>query len=52
MANSLFVVGEIGGVDYNEGLSNKKSLEEMKSWVPYVVAAIGSAVNVMSFLLT
>jgi hypothetical protein len=48
MTNSLFIVGEIGGVDYNGGLdqTKHKSLEEMKSWVPYVVDAISSAVNV------
>jgi hypothetical protein len=50
MASSLFVVGEIGGVDYIGGLVNKKSLDEMKTWVPYVVSAIISAVDVTSFL--
>lgn len=46
MTSSLFVVGEIGGVDYIGGLSNNRSVEEMRSWVPSVVAAISSAVNV------
>ncbi|KAJ1704743.1 hypothetical protein LUZ63_004522 [Rhynchospora breviuscula] len=45
MANSLFIVGEIGGVDYIGGLVSNKATEEMKSWTPSVVAAIGSAVN-------
>lgn len=51
MARSLFVVGEIGGVDYIGGLVNKKPLEEMKTWVPHVVASIISAVNVISLIL-
>ncbi|XP_078170532.1 GDSL esterase/lipase At1g28580-like [Carex rostrata] len=45
MTSSLFVVGEIGGVDYIGGLVNNISVEEMRSWVPSVVAAISSAVN-------
>ncbi|KAJ3709032.1 hypothetical protein LUZ61_012737 [Rhynchospora tenuis] len=45
MSSSPFVVGEIGGVEYVFGLGSKKSVDEMKSWVPYIVAAIGSAVN-------
>jgi hypothetical protein len=46
MASSLFVVGEIGGVDYIVGLTKKKSMEEMRLWVPNVVDAIISAINV------
>uniref|UniRef100_A0A0D9XPW8 Esterase n=1 Tax=Leersia perrieri TaxID=77586 RepID=A0A0D9XPW8_9ORYZ len=45
MASSLFVVGEIGGVDYIIGLANKKPMDEIRSWVPSVVDAIISALN-------
>ncbi|KAJ4758241.1 GDSL esterase/lipase [Rhynchospora pubera] len=45
MSSSLFIVGEIGGVEYLFGFSKNKSVAEMKSWVPYIVAAISSAVN-------
>ncbi|KAJ3709034.1 hypothetical protein LUZ61_012739 [Rhynchospora tenuis] len=45
ISSSLFIVGEIGGVEYLFGFSKKKSVDEMKSWVPYIVAAISSAVN-------
>ncbi|KAJ3709037.1 hypothetical protein LUZ61_012742 [Rhynchospora tenuis] len=45
MTSSLFIVGEFGGIDYIGGLVSNKSLEEMKSWVPHVVAAIGSSVH-------
>jgi hypothetical protein len=49
MASSLFVLGEIGGVDYIVGLTDKKPIEEIRSWVPNVVDAIISAVNVTCF---
>ncbi|XP_072965376.1 GDSL esterase/lipase At5g45910-like [Typha angustifolia] len=39
-SKSLFLVGEIGGNDYNYGFFVGKTLEEMKSHVPKVVEAI------------
>jgi phospholipase/lecithinase/hemolysin len=46
MKSSLFLVGEIGGVDYIfGGLLQNKTVEEMKTWVPNVIAAISSALN-------
>ncbi|KAJ4798113.1 GDSL esterase/lipase [Rhynchospora pubera] len=45
MSSSLFVVGEIGGAEYVFGFGGQKTIDQMKSWVPYIVAAINSAVN-------
>ncbi|KAJ3709033.1 hypothetical protein LUZ61_012738 [Rhynchospora tenuis] len=45
MSSSLFVVGEIGGVDYVYSFLGNKSVFQILSLVPYIVAAIGSAVN-------
>jgi hypothetical protein len=46
MASSLFVVGEIGGVDYIIGLTKGRPITDIRLWVPSVVDAIISAVNV------
>ncbi|VAI37574.1 unnamed protein product [Triticum turgidum subsp. durum] len=40
LARSLFVVGELGLTDYSYILSGGKSLQEAKSFVPFVVQAI------------
>ncbi|KAK7302911.1 hypothetical protein RJT34_13808 [Clitoria ternatea] len=45
VANSLFLVGEIGGNDFNYALFQQKSIPEIKTFVPYVLNAIVSAVN-------
>ncbi|XP_002528395.2 GDSL esterase/lipase At5g03980 [Ricinus communis] len=42
---SLFMVGEIGGNDYNYALFQGKTVGEVKSMVPEVVQAIKTAVN-------
>ena len=47
MSKSLIFVGEIGGNDYNRGLAAFVPLEKITTWIPYVVSAIGSAVNVI-----
>lgn len=39
-------MGEIGGNDYNHPFSQGKSGEEVKSFVPAVISAIGQAINV------
>lgn len=54
MNSSLFLVGEIGGNDYNHPLFQGKTIEEVRSFVPSVITTIGSAINVsaISFLST
>ena len=49
MKNTLFMVGETGGNDYNFALLDGKTIEEAKSMVPEVVGVIIDAVRV-SFL--
>ncbi|KAF2317026.1 hypothetical protein GH714_010704 [Hevea brasiliensis] len=43
---SLFMIGEIGGNDYNYGFFQGKSVNDLKSMVPNVVKAIKDAVMV------
>lgn len=43
---SLFMVGEIGGNDYNYAFFQGKSIDELKSMVSDVVKAIKEAVMV------
>ncbi|KAJ7964782.1 GDSL esterase/lipase [Quillaja saponaria] len=45
LGSSLFVVGEIGGNDYNYPFILKKSVEEITTYVPQVVTAITSAIK-------
>ncbi|KAG4948527.1 hypothetical protein JHK82_041708 [Glycine max] len=45
LRNSLFLVGEIGGNDFNHPFSIRKSIVEVKTYVPYVINAISSAIN-------
>ncbi|KAJ1689967.1 hypothetical protein LUZ63_014122 [Rhynchospora breviuscula] len=45
MSTSLVFVGEIGGNDYNRGLTTLVPLEKVQTWTPYVISAIGCAVN-------
>lgn len=44
--NSLFMVGEIGGNDYNYALFQGKTTDEVKKMVPQVVQAIKDAAKV------
>ncbi|KAL2469166.1 GDSL esterase/lipase [Forsythia ovata] len=44
-ANSLFMVGEIGGNDYNYALFQGKSIQELKDMVPQIVDTIANAVR-------
>jgi hypothetical protein len=39
-------MGEIGGNDYNHALEYGKSIAEIKTYVPFVIDTIISAVNV------
>lgn len=43
---SLILMGEIGGNDYNHALQAGKSIDEVETYIPFVIEAIGSAVNV------
>ncbi|URE09037.1 lipid catabolic process [Musa troglodytarum] len=45
MNESLFLVGEIGGDDYNHAFFQGRSVDEIKTFVPDVVSAIGSAIE-------
>ncbi|XP_049394056.1 GDSL esterase/lipase At1g28590-like [Solanum stenotomum] len=45
LENSLFLMGEIGGNDYNHPFSQGKSGEDVQSFVPAVISAIGLAIN-------
>ncbi|CAA0400516.1 GDSL esterase/lipase [Arabidopsis thaliana] len=43
LKHSLFMVGEIGGNDYNYGFFQGKPMEEIRSYIPHVVGAITAA---------
>jgi len=43
---SLFLVGEIGGNDFNHALFTRKNIVEVKTYVPYVINAISSITKV------
>ncbi|KAK7302909.1 hypothetical protein RJT34_13806 [Clitoria ternatea] len=45
VANSLFLMGEIGGNDFNYPLFQRRSIVEFKTYVPHVINAIASAAN-------
>ncbi|XP_058761874.1 GDSL esterase/lipase At1g28590-like [Vicia villosa] len=45
LTNSLFLVGEIGGNDLNFPLFVRKSIEEVKTYVPDVINVIASSIN-------
>lgn len=45
LQDSLVLMGEIGGNDYINPIVERRSLEEVKSFVPFVVATISSAVT-------
>ena len=49
LKNSLFIVGEIGGNDYNYPLTQGQGIEKANTIVPNVIQAIKDAVRV-SFL--
>ncbi|KAK1284800.1 Acetylajmalan esterase [Acorus calamus] len=47
LKNALFMVGEIGGNDYNYALFGGKSIDEVKTYVPQVVDAIIGAAKTL-----
>lgn len=46
LSKALFVVGEFGGNDYNAPIFSGISLNQVKTYVPEVVKAIGRGINV------
>jgi hypothetical protein len=46
MASLLFLVGEIGGNDYNQALFQGRSVDEVRTYVPDVVAGISASLVV------
>jgi hypothetical protein len=46
MDKSLFLVGEIGGNDYNLPIFTEVSFEKIRTFTPSVIAKISSAVTV------
>ncbi|XP_058095670.1 GDSL esterase/lipase At1g28600-like isoform X2 [Magnolia sinica] len=44
---SVFLVGEIGGNDYNYPFLQRRSLEEIRTLVPLVINSIGSTVDTL-----
>ncbi|KAI3498696.1 hypothetical protein L1887_34474 [Cichorium endivia] len=47
--HSLFLMGEIGGNDYNHALLAGKSIDEIGAYVPFVIETIISAINCLNF---
>ncbi|KAF5944503.1 hypothetical protein HYC85_018580 [Camellia sinensis] len=45
LRNSLVLMGEIGGNDYNHAFDSGRNIEEIQSFVPPVINAIGFAIN-------
>ncbi|XP_050368995.1 GDSL esterase/lipase At1g28600-like [Argentina anserina] len=45
LSRSLILVGEIGGNDYNHALLAGKSIEQIQTYVPLVIAEISSTIN-------
>lgn len=45
LKNSLFIIGEIGGDDYNYAFVEGKTIEDVKSMIPKIVGAIITAVK-------
>ncbi|KAK4259674.1 hypothetical protein QN277_005982 [Acacia crassicarpa] len=45
LEKSLFVVGEIGGNDFNKPLVARRSLAEIENFVPHVIDAISSTIS-------
>nr|XP_007148067.1 hypothetical protein PHAVU_006G177800g [Phaseolus vulgaris]ESW20061.1 hypothetical protein PHAVU_006G177800g [Phaseolus vulgaris] len=43
--NSLFLMGEIGGNDFNSFLFEQDSIAEIKTYVPYVINVIASTIH-------
>lgn len=46
LSSPLILVGEIGGNDYNDALVAGKSIEQVETYVPLIIEAIVSSINV------
>lgn len=46
LGNSLVLMGEIGGNDYNHALLADKTLDEIQTFVNHVINAIAVTINV------
>ncbi|KAJ4763060.1 GDSL esterase/lipase [Rhynchospora pubera] len=44
-STSLFLLGEIGGNDYNQPFFQNRPIEEIRTYVPDVIKAIGASAN-------
>ncbi|XP_058761875.1 GDSL esterase/lipase At1g28600-like [Vicia villosa] len=49
LKNSLFLVGEIGGNDFNYPLFKRRSIEEVKEYIPHIIKSIVSSIKVRYF---
>lgn len=49
-SSSLFIMGEIGGNDYNEPFVQGRTVDEIRTFVPDVISAISSTLKVGLFL--
>ncbi|XP_010912659.1 GDSL esterase/lipase At1g28650 isoform X2 [Elaeis guineensis] len=47
LSSSLFLMGEIGGNDYNHPFFQGRTVDEIRTFVPSVISAISSAINVL-----
>lgn len=47
LSNSLVLMGEIGGNDYNNALMERRSISEIRTYVPSVINAISEATKVI-----
>ncbi|XP_008777733.2 GDSL esterase/lipase At1g28600-like [Phoenix dactylifera] len=45
--NTLFLMGEIGGNDYNDPFIQGRTVEEVTTYVPIVISAISSSIKVL-----
>ncbi|KAI3498703.1 hypothetical protein L1887_34482 [Cichorium endivia] len=45
IGQSLILMGEIGGNDYNHALIVGKTIQDIKSYVPFVISTIASTIN-------
>ncbi|CAL5412331.1 unnamed protein product [Camellia sinensis] len=50
LRNSLVLMGEIGGNDYNHAFDSGRNIEEIQSFVPPVINAIGFAINAQELI--
>ncbi|XP_039115761.1 GDSL esterase/lipase At1g28600-like [Dioscorea cayenensis subsp. rotundata] len=47
LGNALFLMGEIGGNDYYNAFIDGRSVEEIRTFVPFVINAISSAISAL-----